>query len=85
MIEPKLVTFKMAKKQIFEAGKTNFFHLIRISEENEKLKIDLASTLNTLKFILERMPQIAFAFEDDALEDEVEQKPKGDNPRIEVQ
>jgi hypothetical protein len=75
----------MTKKEIYKAGRENFFHLLRLQEENEKMKVDFASALNTLKFILERMPQIGFAFEDDAVEDAPVAKPKSDNPGIEVQ
>ena len=79
------ISMRMTKKQIYHAGKENYFYTLRLQEENDKMKVNLASALNTLKLVLEGLPPLTFMFEDDGLEDEVEQKPKGDNPGIEVQ
>jgi len=83
--EPVLVSMRDNKKTLFEAGRENYFHIIKMEAENERLKVDLCSALNLLKFVLGNVPQIHFMFEDDGIEDAVEQKPKGDKPGMEVQ
>ena len=47
------------------AGKENYFYTLRLQEENDKMKVNLASALNTLKLVLEGLPQLTFMFDDD--------------------
>ena len=76
MKEPTFVTLKMTKKEIYNAGKENFFKYISLLDEFEQLKITNASLINSLRFILKNVPQIQFAFEDDAVEDTPVKEPK---------
>lgn len=80
------VSMKMRKKDIFEAGKVNFFRYLELAENYEKLKIVNAGLINSLKHILAHVDLIEFAYaDDDGTEDEPVVKPKVDNTRIEVQ
>ena len=81
---PKLMTMASSKKELFHAGRENFFAYLHLEEQNEKLKIINASMLNTLKFILENVPTLTFIFEDDGLEDDVVEKPKDTDTGMEV-
>ena len=85
MKEPTFVTLKMTKKEIYNAGKENFFKYISLLDEFEQLKITNASLINSLRFILKNVPQIQFAFEDDEVEDEPVSKPKQKTDSVEVQ
>jgi len=75
--EQKMVTLKMKKLEIFNAGKENFFRYIALLEDYDKLKLANASLINSLKFILSHVDPIEFTYEDDdGLEDDVVEKPK---------
>ncbi len=82
--EPILMSMKNSKKELFKAGKENFFRFLELEEEFQQLKITNLSLLNSLRFVLKHMPQIAFTFEDDGVE-EPDATPVEKQTGIEVQ
>ena len=78
------VTMKMRKREIFEAGKVNFFRYIELAENYEKLKIANASLINSLKHILAHVDMIEFSYEDGDVEEPDTTPPKKETG-IEVQ
>ena len=80
------ISMRMTKKQIYHAGKENYFYTLRLQEENDKMKVNLASALNTLKLVLEGLPQLTFMFDDDGDAEELDVTPPEKEKRdMEVQ
>lgn len=85
-MKPKLITLKMKKLEIYNAGKENFFRYLALLEDYEKLRFENVTLINTLKTVLDKVDLIPFAYEDDALDDDTDSVlPKKQKVGVEIQ